>query len=334
MVDYKCFNRVVLNSKWLGRPQFSRHSCDPYPESIKNDVSDLGDLAMLIPADVPAFCIGDRRQWIRLHLDQIHPVTWNQDALGDVVLPRSVKDLAVSLVMSRTARERALPAEQQWSGKALTMHIHGPSGSGKTMLARALAETAQLPLYVVPAGLISTTPELWSKFVNHIRYLGNAWQCILLLDNSDAFMAKRTPCPDGSFDHHDVGIAAWFNKLLDDFPGIIILTSQTVPVEKVHPTIRNRINVSLALDPLSEVTRAMIWKQKLAAAGLPPGHDSDIQSISKREFSGWQIKSIVETAVEISHYHNRDLEWRDVELTSGSFQGEKKKFVAWISDNE
>lgn len=70
--------------------------------------------------------------------------------------------------------------------------MFGPPGVGKTFTAEAVAERARVPLYLVSAGVLSTTPSEVEAALDHALNLCRLWNAMLLLDEADVFLGARS----------------------------------------------------------------------------------------------------------------------------------------------
>nr|GFD59301.1 hypothetical protein [Tanacetum cinerariifolium] len=64
--------------------------------------------------------------------------------------------------------------------------------TGKTLTAESVAELAERPLYRVTCGDVGTNPETVEKYLNSVMFIGDTWNCVVLLDEADVFMEERT----------------------------------------------------------------------------------------------------------------------------------------------
>ncbi|KAF2170334.1 hypothetical protein M409DRAFT_64114 [Zasmidium cellare ATCC 36951] len=105
-------------------------------------------------------------------------------------------------------------------GQGLIGLLCGPPGLGKTFTAEAIAEVARRPLYAVTSGALgSTAPEI-NKNLSAILGLCAHWNAVLLLDEADIFLAKRS-----LDDLERNAIVSVFLRELEYYRGIMILTT-------------------------------------------------------------------------------------------------------------
>lgn len=112
--------------------------------------------------------------------------------------------------------------------KGLQLLFYGPSGSGKTMLASILANEINVPLYKIDLSMVNdkyigeSEKHLESIFKNAEKE-----NCMLLFDEADVLFAKRTSI-NSSNDRHANTITAYLLQRIENYDGIVILTSNLV----------------------------------------------------------------------------------------------------------
>lgn len=77
-------------------------------------------------------------------------------------------------------------------GKGLVILLHGLPGVGKTATAEAVAQKWGKPLVPITCGDLGHTAESVEKSLNGIFRLAHMWDCVLLLDEADVYVAQRT----------------------------------------------------------------------------------------------------------------------------------------------
>lgn len=170
------------------------------------------------------------QQWGHFDVDDISPITFNDDAFPNLMLPPMYKDLILSFVEahpssatpSRAGGERSSASDQQpldddddnddditttkfddlieGKGLGVILLLVGNPGTGKTLTAEAVADKVRRPLYVLSAG------ELGQKVADVERRLRNAlelaerWDAVLLFDECDVFLQERSVGAGGMWD--------------------------------------------------------------------------------------------------------------------------------------
>src|SRR5450755_1316672 len=89
-----------------------------------------------------------------------------------------------------------------------------------TSMIETIAESTQKPLYWVTSGELGTEVTATDSRLRTIFGLAKAWDAILLLDEADVFLAKRT--------HTDIvrnAFVSIFLRSIEYYQGILFLTS-------------------------------------------------------------------------------------------------------------
>lgn len=103
--------------------------------------------------------------------------------------------------------------------------LHGPPGTGKTLTAEGISELLKCPLYMVSVGELGTDSRFLEAELQKILDICHAWGAILLLDEADVFLEKRT-----MNDVHRNALVSIFLRQLEYFQGILFLTTNRVQV--------------------------------------------------------------------------------------------------------
>ena len=148
---------------------------------------------------------------------------------------------------------------------------------------------------MVSAGDLGTDPRNLEKELQNILDIAHSWGAILLLDEADVFLEKRSI--------HDVqrnALVSIFLRLLEYFQGILFLTTNRV--ETFDEAFVSRIHLSLRYEELSIKARLRVWKlfiEKVKSTeGLAVSNitERDYESLAKRDVNGRQIKNLVRAA--------------------------------------
>ncbi|KAJ5216639.1 uncharacterized protein N7498_003046 [Penicillium cinerascens] len=195
--------------------------------------------------------------WLEFTISGISDIEWNVDAFGSLVLPNNQKSIVKALVESHTfhAAEN-IDDVIQGKGKGLVAVLHGPPGTGKTLTAEGIAELLRRPLYMVSAGELGTDSRTLEAELNKILDIAHSWGAVLLLDEADVFLEKRT-----IHDIHRNALVSIFLRLLEYFQGILFLTTNRV--ETFDDAFQSRIHVALRYGDLTTKAKRSIWKMFL-----------------------------------------------------------------------
>lgn len=109
---------------------------------------------------------------------------------------------------------------------------------GKTATAECIADLVQRPLYPITCGdLGSTALEVEKELSRHFD-LASRWDCVMLLDEADVFLAKRS-----REDHGRNAIVSVFLRMLEYYKGILFLTTNRIGT--FDEAFKSRIHISL-----------------------------------------------------------------------------------------
>jgi hypothetical protein len=119
--------------------------------------------------------------------------------------------------------------------------------------------------------------------------VANHWNTLLLLDESDSFLRRRSENPQ-----HNALVAVFLRKL-EYFPGIMLLTTNRVT--EFDDAVQSRIHIGLAYSPLGLDTRKSIWENFLKK---PNGQgrvvsfpDTRLQDLAERKLNGRQVSCLL-----------------------------------------
>jgi AAA+ superfamily predicted ATPase len=122
----------------------------------------------------------------------------------------------------------------------LTYHqpFEGAPGVGKTCTAECIAELVKKPLYPITCGDLGSTAEDVEKGLKKHFMLASKWDCVMLLDEADVFLARRKP-----EDLHRNSIVSVFLRMLEYYKGLLFLTTNRVG--SFDEAFKSRVHISL-----------------------------------------------------------------------------------------
>ncbi|KID64764.1 ATPase, partial [Metarhizium majus ARSEF 297] len=98
-------------------------------------------------------------------------------------------------------------------GQGLTILLVGTPGTGKTLTAEAVADKVRRPLYILSAGELGQEAQKVEEKLKHVVELTEKWRAVLLLDECDVFLEKRT---HNNLNHSEaIAIFLWYLFQLD-----------------------------------------------------------------------------------------------------------------------
>ena len=263
-------------------------------DRIEGDACDIKEREfteeeLLVASPVALGFAFSEKLWLEFTISGISDIEWNVDAFGSLVLPNNQKSIVKALVESHTfhAAEN-IDDVIQGKGKGLVAVLHGPPGTGKTLTAEGIAELLRRPLYMVSAGELGTDSRTLEAELNKILDIAHSWGAVLLLDEADVFLEKRT-----IHDIHRNALVSIFLRLLEYFQGILFLTTNRV--ETFDDAFQSRIHVALRYGDLTTKAKRSIWKMFLERVRAIEGvhtssfSEEDYDVLSRHTLNGRQV---------------------------------------------
>ncbi|KAK8859190.1 AAA family ATPase [Apiospora arundinis] len=229
-----------------------------------------GEELMLLPNWVYGFVLRTRR-WAAVRLADLSEVKFENDFKNLMVSPEYKSTIQALVETHESSRDGgsigvASPSGSgtagsvgssidlvRGKGTGLILLLHGAPGVGKTSTAECVADTTRRPLFPVTCGDIGETAMEVETNLQHNFRLAHKWGCVLLLDEADVFLAKRT--------RHDIrhnAITSVFLRSLEYYAGILFLTTNRVG--HIDPAFRSRINLSLLYQPFNLKSTTRLYK--------------------------------------------------------------------------
>lgn len=263
---------------------------------------------LLIASPVVLGFAFSEKLWLEFTVSGINEIEWNEGAFDSLVLPDSQKSIVKALVESHTfSASRNIDDVIQGKGRGLVAVLHGPPGTGKTLTAEGIAELLKCPLYMVSAGELGTNPRELEAELNKILDIAHSWGAVLLLDEADVFLEKRT-----IQDIHRNALVSIFLRLLEYFQGILFLTTNRV--ETFDDAFQSRIHVALRYGELTTKAKRSVWKMFLDKVKAKDGvevstfDEKDFDKLARHNLNGRQIKNAVRTAQALAVNEKRPLD--------------------------
>ncbi|KAH7310890.1 hypothetical protein B0I35DRAFT_482168 [Stachybotrys elegans] len=178
---------------------------------------------------------------------QLDPMDQKQNAFDSLVFPKDDldrKEIIRSLVAQHFQDRKSITSREEQvdivkgKGKGLIILLHGAPGVGKTTTAEGIADLFNKPLFQITCGDLGTNAKDVDRELEKNFSLANKWESILLLDEADVFLARRTPQ-----DFVRNGLVAVFLRVLEYYAGILFLTTNRIG--DFDEAFSSRIHVSL-----------------------------------------------------------------------------------------
>ena len=159
----------------------------------------------------------------------------------------------------------------------------------------------QCPLFTVSSGDLGTDSNALQKRLNEIMDMASTWKAVLLIDEADVFLERRT-----SHDLQRNSLVSIFLRELEYYTGIMFLTTNRVST--FDDAFESRIHVPLRYTRLTMKSRRAIWQN--FCNRVPGGTDIDgkgLDQLAQHELNGRQIKNIVKTAESLAAFEGAKL---------------------------
>lgn len=154
----------------------------------------------LLPSRVVGYDLY-RHKFAILAIEFLQPVRANTDGWADLKLPRGHKPMVQAQIRTHFLRKMSRQNHAAQStdidlvrgkGLGLIILLHGAPGVGKTSTAECVAESLGKPLYPITCGDLGVTAVSVERTLANTFAKAEAWDCVLLLDEADVFLAQRT----------------------------------------------------------------------------------------------------------------------------------------------
>lgn len=236
------------------------------------------------------------KQWGEIYVDKLKEIKYDDNAFDYLVLNPEYKEMAKALVTN--VNYSFSDIIQGKSGGCIFL-LYGLPGTGKTLTAESISELLHKPLYSISVGELGTTTDTLEKKLSTILEIANSWSAVILIDECDIFLEKRT---NNDIDRN--AMTAIFLRLLERHQGVLFLTTNRV--ESLDEAFRSRISVIIKYDELDKVSRTQIWKNLLKAANVDIDTKtidllSEVKTTDDKHINGRQIKNAIRMAQCIAH---------------------------------
>ncbi|KAI4595224.1 hypothetical protein KJ359_007200 [Pestalotiopsis sp. 9143b] len=216
------------------------------------------DDLLLLPDRVHGFVLRNR-QWVTMKVTDLSEVKYLNN-FEKLMLPEKHKTSILALVNthervqqnSGTSVGAALDLVRG-KGTGLIMLLHGEPGVGKTSTAECVADSTRRPLYPITCGDVGETAMEVEKNLSYNFTLAHKWGCVLLLDEADVFLAKRSKT-----DLRRNAVTSVFLRSLEYYAGILFLTTNRVG--GIDPAFKSRIHLSLFYPRLRKDETIKLYK--------------------------------------------------------------------------
>jgi hypothetical protein len=163
-------------------------------QSLERDID-----IILLPSRVMGYSFRDRT-FNAFNIDQLEPIAQGSEGFDGLELPKGHQRMVEALVKEHLIKKEAYAKHGKSTpgmdivagkGKGLIMLLHGAPGVGKTSTAECVAQSSGRPLFPITCGDLGLEPKEVEDALNENFRLAALWNCVMLLDEADIFLAKR-----------------------------------------------------------------------------------------------------------------------------------------------
>lgn len=227
-----------------------------------------------------------RSRWMLGSADMVSQIEYRSDAFDRLVLAENRKRLVRALTANHVAGSDVDIIEGKGGGAIFL--LDGAPGTGKTLTAEATAEHLQRILYKVSLGELGTDVEQLEETLNAILAQASRWNAILLIDEADVFLEKRS-----SENIQRNALVAVFLRLLEYYTGILFLTTNRG--DNFDPAFRSRITLALHFTRPDANGMRKIWSSLLKNANIQVT-DHELDLLTKFDVNGREIKNAINSS--------------------------------------
>ena len=144
----------------------------------------------------------------------------------------------------------------------------------------------------VPAGQIGVEPATVEAMLAMIFKVASRWKAVLLIDEADIFMARR------SNEHLQLNaLVSVFLRQLEQYDGILFLTTNRL--QAFDEAILSRIHASLKYTALKREARKAVWQFFVGRAttthGNPACSEQSLDELVDKEMNGREVREVPST---------------------------------------
>lgn len=234
------------------------------------------------------------KTWGEVLVDGLSEIEFDDAVFEILVLPAARKRMVKALVRHSNDSFNDIISGK---GEGSVFLLYGPPGCGKTLTAEAISEMLHRPLYTVSLGQLGVTPAELETKLNEILDLCGRWDALVLLDEADIFLEKRSST--GSLERN--AMVSVMLRLVEYFKGVLFLTSNRV--DALDPAFKTRITLALRYDPLSHDARMTVWTNLLVLSGYAPSINDgtiNVKSLAEHVLNGREIKNAIRLAMALA----------------------------------
>jgi hypothetical protein len=268
-------------------------SCSPGGLACDSEMPSDEDLR-LAPAVVYGFSFSNK-QWGGFDVNGFSEIEFDDQAFDrDLVLSDpSRKQMLLSLVAEYLRNpsdgdegvQKLDPISNK--GDGCIFLCYGPPGTGKTLTAESLAEKLHRPLWSISVFELGINAKELETNLIEILDIASQWRAVLLLDEADIYMEKRS----SKGDPKRTAMTAIFLRLLEYYRGVLFLTTNRVA--SFDDAFCSRISMFLRYHRLAGAQREAVWRNLFTKAGID---NPDLAPFLETQLNGREIRNTIRIA--------------------------------------
>lgn len=246
--------------------------------------------------------------WISTN--NIEPYVYRPELKNKMILPQEQADL-LDILTTDTDLLTGDIVEGKAAGNIIL--CKGKPGVGKTLTAEIYSEVCEKPLYSVHAGVLGTTASTIAKNLREVLQRAQRWDCILLIDEADVFVAERGTNVEQN------AIVAEFLRTLESFRSLMFMTTNRP--DDIDDAIVSRCAAVIAYLLPDAGLRAQIWK--VMSDNFEAGLSDELIAELVEAFnmiSSRDIKMLLRLTLRVANAKNEPLS-RDLFRKCAMFRG-------------
>ncbi|KAK2609525.1 hypothetical protein N8I77_003021 [Diaporthe amygdali] len=311
MIDATAFYDTNCGSSWWSKPILTSLAAECGAVGARESAESvhLPDDQCLLASGVVCGYDLETKQWCLFPVDGISEVSFNNLAYDKLVLPPSEKKMAWAFVESKNMLSVSDSDSDDSAsfddfvtnkGKGLVMLLCGPPGVGKTYTAEAIAEMAEVPLYMMSAGELGSVLGQVEGALDTALNLCRRWKAMLLLDEADVFLGKRFSGGNESIERNE--LVSIFLRRLEYYQGTMFLTTNRI--QNIDDAFQSRIDIILPYGDLTAEARLQVWVNFIKKSGGPGKFDLtelEIEKLAQNyHLNGREIKNLVKSSLLVA----------------------------------
>jgi len=193
--------------------------------------------------------------WGYFDISNISDIKFDSGAFDSLCLGSDNDGTIKSILKDIVLAKKNVKYQDIISGKSsgLIFLLHGPPGTGKTCTGEAISEILQYPLYRLGFGDLGIMSDQIEKSLKNAFELANRWNAIILIDEADTVLEKRSDKANFSIN----SITNVFLRHIEMYEGILFLTTNRL--NSIDPAFDSRITIKLNYK-FTDSIKESVWK--------------------------------------------------------------------------